>query len=210
MAVGDVTEPGRIVVVSGLAGAGTAEAALRNAVGGVLQGETVDWQLRTFDNPLYCQALDIISDIAARKSGLAPTFDIALPGQRQQLVTDEILKLDVTMPPAPSWLQVEYLQSDGKVWHMIPSTDEVARLFPANAHATIGEPRKGWAGWGVSAPYGRDMIIAVASAKPLFATKRPQEEDGATYLAALQSAIRAARNERLSADALVLDTVEKH
>jgi len=204
------------VTVTGLAGAGEPELALHQAVAGVLSGltptEPVDWQLRTFGNAAYCAALEAIRPFASHAEGGAGAgLSIALPQGAQRLATNDLLKLNVAMPGVPAWLQVDYLQSDGEVWHMLPSTDEPARLFPPGAQAVIGEPRKGFGGWAVSAPYGRDMIVAVASAKPLFVNKRPQSEPIGAYLEALRTAIAIARDHgvQLFSDALVLDTIDR-
>ena len=68
----------------------------------------------------------------------------------------------------------------------------------------------GTAGWQVDEPYGTDMIIALASPAPLFATPRPQFEPASDYLPALQGAIEAAERQHapLAAAALLVLTTE--
>ena len=55
----------------------------------------------------------------------------------------------------------------------------------------FGDGREGRAKFTVSAPFGREMIVAVASRSPLFAGKRPQVETEREFLTALRRAIVA-------------------
>ncbi len=208
---GQFDDRGNGVLLRGLTGAGQAQSGIRQTLGRLAPAAAIDWQVVSFENPGYCGALDAIRPVAARNFGGSDSgFAIALPHPGAALRSRELLKLRVTTPPFATWLQVDYLQHDGKVWHMHPSDDEPARQFPPDAHAVIGEPHGGFGGWEVGEPYGRDMIIAVASTVRLFAKPRPVEEDAASYLAALQDAIAAAgkRGQRVLADALVVDTVK--
>jgi hypothetical protein len=43
----------------------------------------------------------------------------------------------------------------------------------------------------LGAPYGRAVVLALASAAPLFSDLRPEVEPAATYLAALEQALAA-------------------
>jgi len=63
----------------------------------------------------------------------------------------------------------------------------------------------------VDVPFGTDMIVAIASAAPLYRNARPQSEPQEGYLRDLRAALdTAARNRsRLSATVMVVRTTPK-
>ncbi|HEY0421342.1 MAG TPA: hypothetical protein VGC80_17635, partial [Acetobacteraceae bacterium] len=81
----------------------------------------------------------------------------------------------------------------------VPTAKAAAQLLPSGATVTLGDPqgvvlKPGQRiGWEVAPPFGTDMIIAVASATPLFAAPRQVNESPQAYLRDLRSAINAAR-----------------
>jgi serine/threonine-protein kinase len=158
-------------------------------------------RLAAFDGP-YCGALDTIRQVAAGPDE-APRVSIVgtLPLQR-----DELLRLDVEMPNRAAQLYVSYLMKSNEIAHLVPSHAQ-----PAGARVRLGEPRQGFPGWAVDEPFGTDMIIVFASDRPLFPQPRPVVEPLDNYVAALASALRAARDagSRVSARAIVVETVER-
>ncbi|MBV8590859.1 MAG: protein kinase, partial [Acetobacteraceae bacterium] len=209
LASADVSEPSGIVLVRGLTGAGDAEASLKEAVKKAAPDHEPDWKVRSFNKPLFCRVLDEIHPITARWPGdPGSDFSIGLAGQRAHLQTNDVIELRIHTPPEPSWLQIFYLQSNGKVTEIFPAPGEPGRLFPANSDVAIGRPHDAFPGWYVDKPYGTEMMIAIASQSPLFAGGAPNDEEAATYLDRLSSAIAQARThgEHLYGDALVLET----
>ncbi len=197
------------LVLDGLVGAGAPEARLHQAVTDAAPGVAVDWHARAFDGP-YCDALDTIRPaMAAFDAGSG--LHIALTEGRTSLVADAFIVVQAALPGFPAWLQVDYLTHDGSLQHMHPVASDAARLYPARSTQRIGEPHPGFAGWQVGPPYGTDMIVAVASAAPLFEQPRPDDEGAADYLRALKAAIEAAqrRHVQVSATAILVGTREK-
>ncbi len=198
---GDVTDPGRVVRLIGLADS-AAEPRLRAAVAASAPGAALDWQVAPA-NARYCGALDMIRPIApgfaAPDDGLALRFR----GDQTLLHKNQVVAMEFAMPDFAAYLQVDYIQSDGSVLHMRQSVAAATRYAP-HATATLTDPS-----WVVDAPYGQDMVVAVASAAPLFAAAREQaEQDSQAYLRALGAAIDAlrARGGRLTGTARPLDT----
>ncbi len=209
---GNVGESGGAVVLSGLAGQGAPQARLHDAVAEAAPGAAVDWRVAGFDNPVFCQALDTIQPVAASRFGVQPGFSVSLKDGRTQLRDGDALVLRVAMPDFEAHLQVDYLQSDGTVVHIQRPTASPAHPFPPRASVGIGDPKPGGPiPFAVSEPYGTDMMLAIASARPLFAQKQPQTERSATYLKDLSAAIAAAerRHERVVASALILETAPR-
>ena len=158
-------------------------------------------RLVPFDGP-YCGALDVIRQVSA-EAGMAPLVEILgqMPLQR-----NDLLRLDVTMPPRAGHLYVSYLMKSNEIVHLVPSQPQAA-----GGRVRLGEPTTGFTGWEVDEPYGTDMIIVFSSERPLFTSPRPQLENLDAFLPALAEALRSARAQgvRVTARAVVLETVER-
>jgi serine/threonine-protein kinase len=210
MVGGDVTEPDEIALLTGLARAGAPEAAVRRAIADTAPGISVDWHVVSFDGP-YCRALDILRPLATRFAAPSSGFVLALAGDKVRLQDGELITLHLTTPDFPAYLQVDYLQHDGSVYHMHPTPTDPSRLYPAGSRQSLGDPTVGGAQWAVSEPYGTEIITAVASSVPLFAKSRPESETNDAYLRDLQTALDAAKKKgaRLAVGAVILDTEPK-
>jgi len=206
---GDAAESG--VTIRGLVGRHAPEAALKAAVAGAAPGAAVTWHLTTFDGP-YCDALDTLRPVAPSFGAAHDALKLRLAGDRTRLVENEKILPVLTMPDFAAYLQVDYLGSDGSVFHMHGASAAGGAAFPAGSRQTLGEPAKGFDGWEVAEPFGRDMIIAVAASAPLFTgPARPDSEPATSYLLALRTALDSARARgvHLDAAALALDTEHK-
>ncbi len=204
---GSVPDQGGDVLLTGVAGRGVPTTDLHNAITSAAPTAAIDWRVASFDGP-YCRALDVLRPIEAGFAVPGNGFKVALRNGTRALTDGELITIDLTLPNYPTWLLVDYLQHDGTVVHLYPTAKNPARLFPADSHQSVGDPAAGGEKWEVGAPYGSDMIIAIASSAPLFKQKRKDLEQTDEYLRSLQAAIQAAerRDVRLSARAVVLTT----
>ena len=193
------------LVVTGVAGR-AAESHLRLGVRDRLPADAapdaVSWRLELFDGP-YCGVLDMIRPAANAPLGLA------LRNGARRLRKDEDIVPQVTMPDFASWLQLDYFSSDGGVTHLHPTDLAPARQVTARSVVTLGDTAR--ERWQVDAPFGTDMIVAIASSTPLFATPRPADDTADAYLQALRLALAdaARKGGRVAASAILLDTTER-
>jgi serine/threonine-protein kinase len=203
---GTVTEGSR-VRLTGYAQAGGGESALRLrlAAAGV-PPERLDWQVRGFEGP-YCDALDLLRPVADSFGETPSGLSISLPGERRRLVLGDLLTVRVSMPRFPAYLRVSYFTHDGEVVHLHPNSGDAARSFPPAARVSLGDPAEGGPRWEIGPPYGTEMIVAIASERPLFETAREDFETSAAYLAALRE--RLDRAGRVAAQVLMVEVAER-
>ena len=168
-----------------------------------------DWRVNSFEGP-YCPALDAVRAIA-QPFGTPGPLAVSLAGDATRLRDGELVTVSVNGPDFPAYLQVTFLVHDGTLAHLHPTPSDPSRLVPAGTTVRLGDPTIGGPAWAVSPPFGTEMILAVASSVPLFDKPRPDDEDTATYLRDLRTAIDAARRRgaRLAADAWVVETVAR-
>ncbi|MDE2008379.1 MAG: hypothetical protein KGI51_17560, partial [Rhodospirillales bacterium] len=108
---------------------------------------------------------------------------------------------------------------DGSVVHLYPTVADPqqhfaavpARRLAAGSILRLGDGGPGQPLWEVGPPYGTDLIVAVASSRPLVLHPAPpnMEDHAAGYLAALKAAIASAQagGARVTATLLPVDTL---
>jgi hypothetical protein len=214
------------LLLDGLAGAGAPDASVRQAIGEIAPTLAASWRVNSFKGP-YCPALDVLRPVSVRFSGAESGLGLALKGNATRLRRNELIIPQLTMPDFSGHLIVDYLSSDGTVTHLIaddgvdlreltqagPKTMGPSHTWRANTQVTFGEPDRklGFVGWAVDEPFGTDMIIALASAAPLFDTGRLAAGTTADYLRDLQRAIETARQRgvRVAGQALLVETTAR-
>jgi serine/threonine-protein kinase len=186
------------ITVSGLAGAGKPEQDARSAAEQAAGG-AVAWPARAVPK-VYCTALE-----ALRSAGASLPLSIGGTPGTVHLADGAFIVPRVGLPDFPAWLMVDYLANDGTSSHMYPPARRTPVLQKAGSTLTLTAHETGTvAPSTVSPPYGTDMIIAVASAKPLLALPRPRDETTEAYLKALADALARARAEGTATAAGVL------
>jgi serine/threonine-protein kinase len=192
--------------------------ALQHSAEAAAPGVNIGWDVTDID-PAFCPAIDLVRALQP-EFGSPRATAVNLTDGKIRLVTDEYIVPHVTMPGFAGYLLVDYLVHDGTVVHLYPNKGDPAandpnRRLAAHAQVRMGEPKGAFPGWQVYEPYGRDLIMAVASSTPLMGIRpvdpQTQSEPSGPYLAALQSAIENARRHdaHLAADAMVLETAAK-
>ncbi|HZA67802.1 MAG TPA: hypothetical protein VE592_12670 [Geminicoccaceae bacterium] len=126
----------------------------------------------------FCAVLEITDPYrrANQEQGLGLEAKRIKPGN--PLVEGSDLGLDISLPNYDAYLALSYFLRDGTVHHVLPGRNWA---WPANAREFIGVPALGKDG---SASV--EMVVALASDVPLFASPRPSAEAAETYLADLR------------------------
>ena len=196
--------------IAGLAGAGAPQAALTAAMNSLPAAVKIDNRIQTIDGP-YCAALDAVRPYRPLFAPARNTLGLALAGGKTVLHDGDLITLNQTMPGFSGYLETDYFSSDGTVLHLYPTPTDPPRQFAAGAVDILGDPTHGGASWQVSAPYGTDMILSIASSVPLFAKARPQDENASDYLPALRQALQnsVSNGAEVSAAAIPVVTLPK-
>jgi len=198
---------GTDLAVTGMVGSGDPEQAARSAVTQLPGGQLVRWNNEIVPDR-YCAALAAISLSALAPDGTAaPPLGLTLNGVADKTVLEDSTPIvpRLVLPDFPSWLTVAYLSNDGSLQPLYPELGQAPRLHKAGQVLSLTTMGKN----GVGPPYGRDLVIAIASSERLGV--RAEGQTMASYLETLVSALRAARahGARTSASAIIVDTRAK-
>lgn len=118
---------------------------------------------------------------------------ISVIGGASILTRGQTLALEVLAPDKPSHIHVAYFQADGSVVHLVQADAGNPRAAERGARMTFGDGREGRPVFQVSAPYGREMAIVLASRAPIFTEPRPRLETEREFLSALRRALISIR-----------------
>jgi hypothetical protein len=151
-------------------------------------------------NRTYCAVLEITDPYrrANEERGLGLETERIEAGS--PLLEGSDFGVDISLPDYDAYLAVTYFLRDGTVRHVLSGRD--AR-WPAHAREFVGDSGLGEGGSG-----DVEMVVAMASDVPLFASPRPLEEPADSYLADLRARLaevsRADDTARIAASLLVI------
>lgn len=131
-----------------------------------------------------CEAL-LTLDRALQASG-QPAIDI---GGKTDFAAGEALPVKVKTPPSLSYIYVSYIQADGSVAHLVQPRGVVPTTTLPSQTLAFGDGAEGRQKFTIDGPFGRELIIAVASKSPLFEAPLPDKQSDREYLSALRRAL---------------------
>jgi hypothetical protein len=150
----------------------------------------------------WCHLYDLLAGRTA--SALPRLADLYPPRADYRLAAAEPLIVRVLTPDFPSHLKIDYFTADGMVVHLARAEAGRDPVEP-RSELRVGDPADGHL-LTIAEPFGRELILVIASRAPLFAEARPRIEPAETYLEALGAAL-AAQAEPPVASTMAIETV---
>jgi hypothetical protein len=111
-----------------------------------------------------------------------PSIDI---GPSDVFHAGDVLKIEIQAPDNARYLEAFYLQSDGIVRHL---TADGGMLPPVHETLVFGDGMNGRSKFTVGAPFGQEMILALASNEPILGPDVPAMQSSNELLNALNNA----------------------
>ena len=171
--------------VSGVAAGESARARLAALVAEHAQGWPHDSSVR-LAAPALCEPLSLIGPLRAANLSAPVPVSIRLETPEASFRGGTSLTFDIAAPDFPAHLQVDYYTADGNVVHLLPNPLETSGQVDSGAVRRLGDRKSGGRFWTIGPPFGRELIVVMASASPLFTTPRPEAEAASAYLSELK------------------------
>lgn len=128
-----------------------------------------------------CEALLTLHDVLAKPSNLK----LSVAGGNPTVLNEgEQLNIEVTTPDYPSYLYLTYIQANGDAVHLVRPQGRLPKPLASNTQLVFGQKPK----FTVSAPFGDEMIVAIATASPLFDDELPKSQIEREYLTKFRQA----------------------
>jgi len=157
------------------------------AAAGPVAGVAADVMIDLAATASHCRLFDLL---AAASEAAVPRLVSLYPSRASHRLTEaEPLIVEVLTPAFPSYLTVDYFAADGMVVHLMAGLGEAGPRPPFEV-VKVGDPRDGRR-LTIAPPFGDEVILAIASAEPLFAGPRAMIEPAGSYLDDLEAALTA-------------------
>jgi type VI secretion system protein ImpK len=139
----------------------------------------------------FCEVISVLEPL---KSGNGGALGLAIrptKGCGATYYRGENLVVDVTGKKPLRYVYVDYYVADGRmVAHLLPNPQQPGNSLGDAVELTVGGASDK-AQWQIQPPFGREMVTAISSPKPLFSPPREMPENDDTYLASLRQAFKA-------------------
>jgi hypothetical protein len=132
----------------------------------------------TIADKTFCAVLEVTDPYRRANEEQGLGLEVKRIEAGNPLVEGSDLGLDISLPDYDAYLAVSYFLRDGTVYHVLSGR---YWRWPANAREFVGDP-----GLGTDQSGNVEMVVAVASDLPLFASPRPPAEAAESYLADLR------------------------
>ncbi|MGC9270924.1 protein kinase domain-containing protein [Acidiphilium sp.] len=162
--------------------------------------------LRIFTGP-YCGLLEAARPYAPMFAPVADRLRLHLAGNATTLSAGQKIVIDLHLPIFARYVEVDYVTSRGATYRLYPNATSAGVHLVAGSRLVLGQPPGPL--WAVGKPYGRDMILAIASSAPIDPSPGAASTTVGKFLPALRadlSRLRAQGDQTRTA-AILLDTV---
>jgi hypothetical protein len=134
----------------------------------------------------FCQALSVLQPHMAPDAAHAPLIQLDRPGQAYHEGDPLVVKVAAS-PNFDGYLYVDYLDAEGNLVHLLPIPIRRDNRVGAGEQIVLGSPSAEVAVpnvryYEIQPPFGRNMLIAISSPRPLFEKLRTEEETADPYL----------------------------
>ena len=81
------------------------------------------------------------------------------------------------------------MQANGDALHLVHPLENTPTLIDPNTHLVFGNGQKSNGKFKISAPFGNEILVAIASSKPLFDDELPKSQIERAYLTQVRQAL---------------------
>ncbi len=162
-----------------------------------------------------CEAMITLADALDAPRELAATIDFgngrppAAPGEVVRMTDGQPFSISITGPSQPAHLTVWYVQATGSVVPLWPRAGTANAPAAARERVTLGGGGDK-ARFRVSAPFGRETVIVIATDKPLIREALPAAMIERDFLTILRKSLLSGDPPKMVAAAVIpLETVAK-
>ncbi len=125
----------------------------------------------------------------AEALGVHKGLEIKLLGASDQVFhAGDSMSVEVTTPDYPSYIYLTYLQASGDAVHLQWPAGRFPKKLAPNSKVIFGGGKNGEPVYRIGAPYGDEIVVAVASASPLFPEGMPEAAIDREYLTSFRRA----------------------
>jgi hypothetical protein len=154
----------------------------------------------------YCETVAMLAPYITTGPG-GPA--IALQGGAATAREGDKLLVEVTGAEFGAALYAELFDTEGNVVHLLPNAKEKKNRLEPGQRISLGDDPIFGMQWDVVAPFGKHMLLVIASRTPLFQERRKDTEQVSAYHRALRQNLEGKAVEDVRAAYAVIDFVPR-
>ncbi|HEX4298752.1 MAG TPA: C1 family peptidase [Devosia sp.] len=120
----------------------------------------------------------------------------------------DTFRVGIESPGFASYLYAAYVGADGQVTTLAQPSSADLQAKPAHTQLKFGDADASGVGLTVSKPVGDEMLVVLASEKPLFAAALPDSQTDRQFLSGLRDAVLSGKAGRVTATLVPVTTAE--
>ncbi len=129
----------------------------------------------------------VLAALLEEASGGRDTLSLSVAGGARQLEAEDTLSIAVTLPAGSHYLYIAHISADGSVTPI-----ESGARYAGGSSVRFGDGTPGKGSFYVGPPFGPDMVIAVASERPLTVEAPGTAQTLEAFLPRLDAGLRRA------------------
>ena len=137
----------------------------------------------------YCEVEELINEFSRASAEERPAVRFMLPAGRtpEPLVKGDPMRLEIVQPSFDGHLQVDYYSLDGMVTHLYPGSwdPKTYDAVRAGARVDTGTAKD----WRIAPPFGEELVVVMASSRPLNTPRLSESQRATDYLAQLRKSL---------------------
>lgn len=206
-----VVEQGKLSKIKGFVSSDIDYLTLKNVMNVHPAGKSINLDVQVRKWP-QCEALTTFSSpLGASQKMVVETLSPDMTTKSTYADGDQLV-VRVKTPDFPSYLYVTYLQSAGDAVHLVRGANNQGKPFAPNSEVVFGNSPDQPV-FRIGKPYGHEMIMVMATRKPLFEEEYGIVEEERTYLTRFRKGILNTLGKKIvgnvAAVATYLDTTPK-
>ena len=134
----------------------------------------------------HCQTIDIFKSYWQSNHTSSTSVAVRTDRPGAAFRNDTRLVFELETPGPRRFIYIDYYTLTGDVVHLLPSPPLPRNEFTGRTVRRFGDKK---ANWVIGPPFGTELIVAIASPRPLFNTRRTEVEKRDVYLRDLQDSL---------------------
>jgi len=189
----------RTVTITGYVSVEDDMMSVMDVMDSIAEVSNVSYEITTMQWPL-CEIASILAE--EKHPNVNSHSGLTINSESKSYSANDNLVVEIKTPNRDSYVYVDVYRADGKVVHMSPEDHDYPRISPAGSPMFVSKKGR------ELLANGDNLVVAIATDKPLLIPKRAQREPAQNYLALLHKQI-VVKRAKISAKMVIITSTSQ-
>jgi len=192
-------DPSQAVTITGYVSVEDDMMSVMDVMDSIAEVSNVSYEITTMQWPL-CEIASILSE--DKHSNVNSHSGLSVNSESKSYSANDNLVVEIKAPNRDSYIYVDVYRADGKVVHMSPEDHDYPSISPAGSPMFVSNKGR------ELLANGDNLVVAIATDKPLVIPKRAHSEPAQNYLALLHKHI-VVKQAKISAKMVIITSTSQ-